>query len=548
MRRSSEQLEYRKSPRQLVGERLALAALTACMAYGLDSDSPPIPPDCPPRTPSSNEFVYLHDADLYLGNERIRLAGANIFYLALSPLEGGSYASDQEIYDVLVSAKQMGANVVRVHLSSVGHPLSIEPRLGEFQEEAFRSLDYAIELAGQLGIKLIFPLIDNWDYYHGGRHVFTRWRGVESEAFFSDQQVRADVMEYIKQVITHVNSRTGVPYYEDPTIIAWQIGNELAQGEAKSIADWTLAMAEHIRQLAPDQLIIDARSANSIGNSRWEPDVLTSCNIDAVSVHFYPLTTSSISHWSALATLFGKAVLFDEYSTHEQPNQPNTPWLQPVTLDVFHAALLADEHLDMAAFWSLWSFVPRDRANILGAARLYPHPDSYTVHYGSRQAYNLSNFIHTFRQIPQTNDLDLPSPRLFIQQTVAGLEFTWRGSIGAASYILERSVDSGTTWEVVLGGLTDVEAVAVIATPQPTHAEYRLVPVGGDERVGPASNVVMPAPIREKPRPVSQPVVHSPTKWPTTKMLRRTTAGLSPQQRPVFDGRMTRSQRPPGQW
>lgn len=32
---------------------------------------------------------------------------------------------------------------------------------------------------------------------------------------------------YITNFITHVNSYTGVAYYNDPTIVAWETGNEL---------------------------------------------------------------------------------------------------------------------------------------------------------------------------------------------------------------------------------------------------------------------------------------------------------------------------------
>ena len=31
--------------------------------------------------------------------------------------------------------------------------------------------------AGQLGLRVVVPLTDEWNYYHGGLHDFLGWRG-----------------------------------------------------------------------------------------------------------------------------------------------------------------------------------------------------------------------------------------------------------------------------------------------------------------------------------------------------------------------------------
>ena len=51
-------------------------------------------------------------------------------------------------------------------------PASHAPEISE----NFASIDYALYKAGQLGLKLIIPLTDNWNYYHGGLHDFLGWR------------------------------------------------------------------------------------------------------------------------------------------------------------------------------------------------------------------------------------------------------------------------------------------------------------------------------------------------------------------------------------
>ena len=34
-----------------------------------------------------------------------------------------------------------------------------------------------VYMAGQLGLRVVVPLTDEWNYYHGGLHDFLGWRG-----------------------------------------------------------------------------------------------------------------------------------------------------------------------------------------------------------------------------------------------------------------------------------------------------------------------------------------------------------------------------------
>ena len=54
---------------------------------------------------------------------------------------------------------------------------TLMPDRETFLEENFASMDYAVYRAGQLGLKLVVPLTDEWNYYHGGMQDFLGWRG-----------------------------------------------------------------------------------------------------------------------------------------------------------------------------------------------------------------------------------------------------------------------------------------------------------------------------------------------------------------------------------
>ena len=75
------------------------------------------------------------------------------------------------LQEIMATAAAMGANTIRSTTLgvSVGHPLTISPSLGVFDEEALKRVDYAVYAAGTYGLRLIIPLTDQWDYYHGGK-------------------------------------------------------------------------------------------------------------------------------------------------------------------------------------------------------------------------------------------------------------------------------------------------------------------------------------------------------------------------------------------
>ena len=76
----------------------------------------------------------------------------------------------------------MGATAVRAHTLGVstGTPKALEPELGRYNAAAFDPIDYAIAEAGRQGLKLIIPLTDNWQYYHGSRFDYLRWLGLST--------------------------------------------------------------------------------------------------------------------------------------------------------------------------------------------------------------------------------------------------------------------------------------------------------------------------------------------------------------------------------
>ena len=149
-------------------------------------------------------------------------------------------------------------------------------------------MDYAIFRAGELGLRLIVPLTNEWNYCQGGIQDFLGWRGKSDlegvddncvcnmdqhrqDAFYTDPEVVSDFKEYVSVILNHVNEYTGIAYKDDPTIMAWESGNELYF----PTYDWTLNLARYIKEeLGSHQLFMDRRQISVTGfNSELEDPV-----------------------------------------------------------------------------------------------------------------------------------------------------------------------------------------------------------------------------------------------------------------------------------
>ena len=77
------------------------------------------------------------------------------------------------------------------------------------------------------------------DYYHGGKFNFLRFRGIDIPSkdaaqtdpkvleFYNNPVIVNDFKNYITKLLTHRNQFNGLTYAEDPTIFAYETGNEL---------------------------------------------------------------------------------------------------------------------------------------------------------------------------------------------------------------------------------------------------------------------------------------------------------------------------------
>ncbi|HEX8348270.1 MAG TPA: carbohydrate binding domain-containing protein [Actinoplanes sp.] len=401
--------------------------------------------------PSADQYVTRSGSTLQLGGETFRFGGANIYWLGLDENVGGvDYPTYFRIDDALRTAKAMGATVVRSHTLgiSTGNPLSFEPTLGQFNPAALATVDYAVARARELGIRLVVPLVDNWAYYHGGRADFTNWFGLPADAFYTDARVIAAFQEYIRNLLTHVNPYTGRTYANEPAVMAWELGNELAG----MTPEWVDTISAYLHELSPRNLV----AAPGIS-----PATLESDHVDIVDAHYYPPTAERMLADAAEVTAAGKVYIAGEYGS----TRATDALLQP---------LAADPRVSGAIFWSL--FAHNDTYGYV------EHNDGFTLHHpgdtpAMRQA---AQAIEAFNRAvsPRVPAVRLGRPLITsVTHSYGVVVLAWRGTAGAVSYTVQRSRRGANgPWTTVSDGpVTDRDTPWIDRSTTTSPAWYRVI-------------------------------------------------------------------------
>ncbi|KAG9458403.1 hypothetical protein H6P81_002911 [Aristolochia fimbriata] len=137
-----------------------------------------------------------------------------------------------KVSTVFRDAAAAGLTVCRTWAFSDGgyHALQISP--GVYDERVFQALDFVVSEANKYGIRLILSLVNNYGDF-GGRPQYVKWAqnaGVQvrgDDDFYTIPVIKGYYKNHIKRVVTRFNSITKTMYKDDPTIMAWELINEL---------------------------------------------------------------------------------------------------------------------------------------------------------------------------------------------------------------------------------------------------------------------------------------------------------------------------------
>ncbi|HWS83934.1 MAG TPA: glycoside hydrolase family 2 TIM barrel-domain containing protein [Ktedonobacteraceae bacterium] len=458
----------------------------------------PTPTPTPTAEPTAatgttqNTFVTRSGSSLLLNGQPFRFSGADIYWLGLtdhpttanpiSVMSGPSrssqtpnsvdYPTQFQIKDALQTAQTMGATVIRSFaVESVGCSLCIEPNLGTFNNNAFNTIDYAIQQARTYGIKLILPLVDNWWYYTGGKHTFTAWENDSNENdFYTNVTVIAQFEAYVSHILNHVNTYTGIAYKNDPTIMAWETGNELS-----APSSWVQSITTYIKGIDQNHLVMDGNYEQADELANFLPD-LNIKTVDIYTGHYYPPTISALQTEVNQVTNAQKVFIVGEYDWNTTQGDSLSNFLSSIS----QSSVAGDMY---------WSLFPHDNNHGFVA-----NTEHFTLHYPGDTSDMQSRVSLLRTHAYRMQGLSVPTATLpgipYITE-INGNAVSWRGAFGADTYTVERSTQGvNGPWTVICNRCATDLSTPWSDTTQPSGAvAYRVRAYSVSGIQGPYSNI-----------------------------------------------------------
>ncbi len=399
--------------------------------------------------PSFEHFITAKGEQLFDGQEPYRFMSFNLPNLTYTEddmrfdqLVPFRLPTTYEIDDALATIQQMGGRVTRTYVLSVAKtndPAGLPRHIlapGKLNEEAMVVLDEVLASANRHGVRLIIPFVDFASWW-GGITELSAWHGKTKDQFFTDPEVKADYKRIVEMVVNRVNTKTGVRYKDDKAVLAWELGNEL-----RAPVEWVREMAPVVKQLAPNQLV-----AESYFTANDNPGV------DIVQDHLYqgdPEKMIAQIHESVKRAAGKKVYMAGEFGF------VSTEAMRAIMDAIVKAPAVAGgliwslrfHNQDGGYYWhhEPWGGDFFKAYHWPGGPAGAPYDEPRFMKLVRAKAYEIQNRPAPALAAPAAPDL--------FSVTDGGI-VTWRGSVGAATYELQRADQSSGPWQIVASQLTD---------------------------------------------------------------------------------------------
>lgn len=276
-------------------------------------------------TQAQKNFVRTDGTHFYKGESKqpYYFIGANFWY---GPILGstGRGGDRQRLLTELDSLQALGVTNLRIlagadagskNVTSVTPYLQEAP--GEYNDTLLVGLDYLLCEMSKRDMVAVIYLNNAWDW-SGGFGFYLRATGhgdspnmnergykkyLEYAAEFNnDEKAQQLFYDHIKHLVSRVNSLTGKPYRDDPTIMAWQLCNEprvfgkpkgrdFEKGYEDGFIKWSRTSTALIKSLDPNHLVCTG-SEGVIGcdyNEELYERQHSDPNVDYLTLHIWPV-------------------------------------------------------------------------------------------------------------------------------------------------------------------------------------------------------------------------------------------------------------------
>ena len=313
--------------------------------------------------PTSDPFVRVEDGLLVRGDAAYYYAGANLWF-GMNLGSEGEGGDRERLVRELDRLDALGVDNLRVLAISQGpgdEPWRVQPAVqnapGEIDEALWEGLDFLLaEMAARdMTAVLVLNNFFQWSggmaqyvswatgtpvpYPNAGEHTWDEFQMYAAQ-FYTNEDAMRMADDTIRRLVLRTNTVTGQAYRDDPTIMAWQLGNE-PRGFQNSDAYvlWADRTAGLLQALDPNHLVSlggEGKLQNGYDTPRTQFErVSRSPNLDYLTIHiwienwqwfqptaadadssFYPAVANALAYLgdhAAIASDLGKPLVLEEF-------------------------------------------------------------------------------------------------------------------------------------------------------------------------------------------------------------------------------------------
>lgn len=264
-------------------------------------------------------FVKVQEMHFISNDKPYYFVGTNLWYGCYLGSPGPSGSRERLIRE-LDSLHALGLDNLRILAGSeISNKIrSVKPAIvrepGVYDDSLLIGLDFVLSEMKKRKMKAVLYLTNYWEW-SGGMSQYISWadsvRTFDPEVdgwdkfmnfsatFYKNEKANALFRSYVKSIVHRKNSVNGKKYFQDPTIMSWQLANEPRPGREGEFADanlpnyykWIDETAGYIKSLDTNHLVSSGNEglAGSLGNDECYLTAHRSKNIDYLTMHLWPL-------------------------------------------------------------------------------------------------------------------------------------------------------------------------------------------------------------------------------------------------------------------
>jgi mannan endo-1,4-beta-mannosidase len=230
-------------------------------------------------------FIKVQGNQFIKNNLPYHFIGTNFWYGAhLVAEQSGDRKRVLKELDVL---KAHGISNLRIMAGSEGEdhlpygiPVSMQPELGVYNEDILEGLDFLITEMQKRDMHAVICLSNLW-HWSGGMSQYLSWATGKTipypndtnnwekymrftAKFYKNDAAIKGYRNHVEMIIKCLNTITQIQYFEEPTIMSWELANEpYALQNQVEYLKWIENSSIFIKQLAPNQLLTIGGEGNT---------------------------------------------------------------------------------------------------------------------------------------------------------------------------------------------------------------------------------------------------------------------------------------------